>query len=218
MTNKIISFVIWGDEPIYIIGAIKNAILAQSIYPEWECRFYVDKIASNNPNIKYLNSLSNTKIVFIDEIGGWIFNIKRFYPLIDREIDYTIFRDCDSRLSYREKEAVDEWIAGGKMGHIMRDHPFHFNYPILAGMFGCKRISFDESLFLDATDIGNFSDQLFLQKTIWPIIKDDSLIHDSTQYNTGKKFPTERKNKEFVGDSFDILDNRHPEYFKYITG
>jgi hypothetical protein len=216
MKNKVISYIIWGDKPIYIIGAIKNAILAQTIYPDWECRFYIDKIVSNNINIKYLNSLSNTKIIPINENGNWIFNIKRFYPLIDQNIDYTIFRDCDSRLSYREKEAVDEWVAGGKTGHIMRDHPFHFNYPVLAGMFGCKKISINEHIFLNPTNIGNFSDQLFLQKYIWPIIKNDCLVHDGTGYNSGKKFPTPRQNKEFIGDSFDILDNRHPEYFKYI--
>jgi hypothetical protein len=29
------------------------------------------------------------------------------------------------------------------------------------------------------------------------------------------KFPTERINKEFVGDVFD--ENKHPKYYKFIT-
>ena len=31
--KNIISFCLWGDNPIYTIGAIRNAELAQEIYP-----------------------------------------------------------------------------------------------------------------------------------------------------------------------------------------
>ena len=39
--KKIISFCLWGDNPKYTIGAIENAKLAKTIYPDWTCRFYV---------------------------------------------------------------------------------------------------------------------------------------------------------------------------------
>jgi len=35
MKKKIISFSLWGDKPMYTIGAIKNAKLAEEIYPGW---------------------------------------------------------------------------------------------------------------------------------------------------------------------------------------
>lgn len=213
--KKIISFSLWGDNQLYIVGAIKNAILAQQIYPEWTCRFYIDAIAYKDPNIKYIEILKNTEIFLVDIIGDWTFNIKRFLPLCE-DIDYFISRDCDSRLSTREKEAVDEWINSGKTFHIMKDHPFQFNYPILAGMFGSRKISLNINYFNDTINQGHFSDQIFLQKYIYPIVKNDCLIHDSIN-NTGKNFSTERHKKEFIGDSFDILDNRHPEYWKYIV-
>ena len=38
--KKIISFCLWGDNPKYTIGAIENAKLAKTIYPDWTCRFY----------------------------------------------------------------------------------------------------------------------------------------------------------------------------------
>ena len=41
--KKIISFSLWGDNPKYTIGAINNAKLSQSIYPDWICRFYCGK-------------------------------------------------------------------------------------------------------------------------------------------------------------------------------
>ena len=48
-----------------------------------------------------------------------------------------ISRDADSRLSLREKEAVEKWINSDKDFHIMRDHPHHY-YPILGGTWGFK--------------------------------------------------------------------------------
>jgi hypothetical protein len=41
--KKIISFSLWGDNPKYTVGAIKNAELALSIYPDWICRYYIGK-------------------------------------------------------------------------------------------------------------------------------------------------------------------------------
>jgi len=36
--KKIISFSLWGDNPIYTQGAIRNAELAKEVYPDWVCR------------------------------------------------------------------------------------------------------------------------------------------------------------------------------------
>lgn len=41
--NKIISFSLWGNNPKYTVGAIRNAELSKTIYPGWKCRFYVAK-------------------------------------------------------------------------------------------------------------------------------------------------------------------------------
>ena len=39
--KKVISFSLWGNEPRYCMGAIKNAKIAQKIFKDWTCRFYV---------------------------------------------------------------------------------------------------------------------------------------------------------------------------------
>ena len=41
--KKIISFSLWGSDPIYNIGSIKNAELALNMYPDFECWFYIHK-------------------------------------------------------------------------------------------------------------------------------------------------------------------------------
>lgn len=40
MIKKIIAFSLWGDNPKYTVGAIKNAKLTSEIYPGWISRFY----------------------------------------------------------------------------------------------------------------------------------------------------------------------------------
>ena len=40
--RRIIAFSLWGSNPRYLRGALHNALLAPSIFPDWTCRFYVD--------------------------------------------------------------------------------------------------------------------------------------------------------------------------------
>jgi hypothetical protein len=63
----------------------------------------------------------------------------RFEAIDDPEVEVMMSRDTDSRFWLREKLAVDEWLNSDCIFHIMRDHPYHF-FPILAGMFGTKKI------------------------------------------------------------------------------
>ena len=44
--KKIIAFSLWGDNPKYCIGAIKNAQLRIQYYSDWVCKFYIQKDVS----------------------------------------------------------------------------------------------------------------------------------------------------------------------------
>ena len=39
---KIISMSVWGNNPSYSVGAIKNAQIAKELFPDWVCRIFVD--------------------------------------------------------------------------------------------------------------------------------------------------------------------------------
>ena len=139
MTKKIISFSLWGNNPKYTIGAIKNTQLAPIVYPDWVCKFYI----SNDVPREIIKSLEQTSdIIQVNNIGNWKLAVERF-KAIDDDIECAIFRDTDSRLNLREKAAVDEWLKSDKTMHIMKDHPYHRGFPILAGMWGLKKIGFD---------------------------------------------------------------------------
>ena len=218
MTKKIISFSLWGNNPKYTIGAIKNTQLAPIVYPDWVCKFYI----SNDVPREIIKSLEQTSdIIQVNNIGNWKLAVERF-KAIDDDIECAIFRDTDSRLNLREKAAVDEWLKSDKTMHIMKDHPYHRGFPILAGMWGLKKIGFD----LNMTSMLNVYtnqeqyhyDQIFLNNFIWKYYSDDCFIHD--EFFNKKPFPTKRNGLEFVGQVYDennITPHEHIQILeKYI--
>jgi protein O-GlcNAc transferase len=207
--KKIISFSLWGDNPKYTVGAVKNAELAKSIYPDWICRYYVGKSVPKEI-IDELQSNTNVEIVQMDESGEWNSMFWRFYPISDDDTEIMISRDCDSRLSIREKLCVDEFVNSDKMFHTMTDHPFHGG--IMGGMWGAKKgILKKMKELIDNWPKTNQwqTDQSFLNHVISPLVAETIIIHDSINL---KNFPTKRENYHFVGEVFDGNDNRFDHY------
>lgn len=217
--KKIISFSLWGDNPKYTIGAIENAKLAKTIYPDWVCRFYIG--ASVPDEIwDILDKMDNTELIDMETDGDWSGMFWRFYPASEEDVDVFIVRDTDSRLSVREKEAVNEWLSSDKGLHIMRDHPYH-NSLIMGGMWGMKKGTFPKMKeLIKIYNGGDFwqVDQNFLNLMVYPLCKNNTFIHDEfmTFESWRKPFPSQRIDKEFIGDVFDDKNQRHPEYYKYI--
>lgn len=214
MNLKIISFSLWGNNPKYTIGAIRNAELSKSIYPGWTPRFYVG--TSVPENIK--DSLRNldAQVIEMESPGDWTSTFWRFEAASDKDVEIMISRDTDSRLNNRESLAVDKWINSQYQFHIMRDHPAHATQ-ILAGMWGVKAplLRNMKELINDYVK-GNFwqVDQNFLREIIYSKVARVSMVHDP--FFEKINFPSPRINYEFVGDVFDENDIRHPEYWKDI--
>lgn len=210
--KKIIAFSLWGDNPIYTIGAIKNADLALEIYPDWICRYYVGK-STPSEIILELSKRRNTEVFVMHEKGDWTGMFWRFFPADEADVEVMISRDCDSRLDQREKAAVDEWLSGDKGFHIMRDHPYHAT-EILGGMWGVKNgvLLGMKKAILEYTK-GNFwqVDQNFLKQVIYPAIINNALVHD--EFFEKNPFPNERPPRSFVGQAYDENDNElHTEH------
>jgi len=214
--KKIISFSLWGDNPVYTQGAIRNAELAKEIYPDWVCRYYIGKSTPNDIVVK-LQNFDNTEVIVMDNDGDWTGMFWRFYPASEDDVDVMISRDCDSRLNAREKYAVDEWLSSDKGFHIMRDHPWH-NTSILGGMWGSRKGIVNNMKELIGDYIkGNFwqVDQNFLREKIFPLIVNNNMTHD--EFFGGKPFPTIREHKQFVGQAFNKNDEMlYPEHVIYF--
>ena len=217
--KKIISFSLWGSIPRYTIGAIENARLQKIIYPDWISRFYIGNDVPLNI-IEELKSI-DVEIVYMGNSDWSNATLWRFLPASEPDVDVMISRDTDSRLSEREKIAVDEWLLSDRDFHLIRDHPWH-GEKIMAGMWGVKN-----HLLKNMKDlINNYpsynykqNDECFLATIIYPIIKDSCFVHDEYRSCVGK-FPEliqeeyhtinhKRINYDFIGDVYD--ENNNPD-------
>ena len=212
--KKVISFSLWGNNPKYTIGAIKNANLAPIVYPNWICRFYV---SNDVPNDIVRELEKTSEVIKLNSIGNWKLTVERF-KAIDEDVECVLFRDTDSRLNNREKAAVDEWLKSNKTLHIMKDHPYHGGFPILAGMWGLKKKGFNLNMSKMLSIYSNTEqyhyDQIFLNDYIWKYYSDDYIIHD--EFFNKKPFPTARNGLQFVGQVFDENDNTPIEHLSML--
>lgn len=177
--EKIFSFSLYGNDSIYNLGAINNAIKIREIFGEdWIIRFYV-----RNVNSMILDKLIELGCQVIDMNDSNIKDGKFFRFLAIKKDNIVFLRDCDSVVSYREKMMMTDFLNSNKKLHIIRDHPNHKEH-IMAGLFGfnCSGISNIEEIINNSNlkDLNQYNvDQFFLSKFIYPKYKNNMLIHDS---------------------------------------
>lgn len=182
-SKNIIAYSLFGALPRYCEVAVTNAILAQSLFPQWTCRFYVDDTVPSHV-IARLKS-HHAQVIEIDKnsipYSGLFW---RFLVLDDADVHCFIIRDADSLLSYKELYAVNAWLNSGKYFHIMRDAYGHSEL-ILAGMWGGYTGIFKNihqimcEYFGTLTILNKTIDQHFLRKVIWATVKQSVLTHDN---------------------------------------
>ena len=161
--------------------------------------------------------MDNCKVIRKEQEGDWTGMFWRFEAAADSEVDIMISRDCDSRLWFRERDAVYDWLEGGRKFHIMRDNEQH-NAAILGGMWGVR----GDVLSNMKEFIGNYNtedrwqtDQDFLRDVVFPVAGPLAHVHD--EFFSNAPFPTGPRNeKHFVGQAYagdgKILDQ--DEYFQ----
>ena len=223
--KKVISFSLWGDNPTYNIGAIKNAEDAKEFYPDFECWFYIHEQSVPKETIDKLNSFENVKIII--KLGNVINEeckprMWRFEAIDNEYVEIMMSRDTDTRITLREKLAVDEWLNSGSLFHIMRDHPHH-NFFVLAGMFGTKKNKLIPSW---VNIINNYNktdnrmyDQDFLRDYIYPLVKNDSTIHASfhKMEHNARNFPISYDDEfRFVGEYVYYDESRSQEHINAL--
>ncbi len=185
----VISFCLWGNLPIYNIGAIENAKLAQKFFPNFVCWYYIHAESVPKSTIIELLKFSNVRIIYKSKVENRKSMLWRLEPADDDSVEILLSRDTDSRLSLREAFAVNEFVESNYALHVMRDHPQH--YPnILGGMFGVRpsKVKFCKTLSTWENEIAEFykytpfttDDQLFLTNALYTkcINRNLVIIHD----------------------------------------
>lgn len=199
--NKIISISVWGDNPRYTIGFKRQYELCKEFYPDWKIKLYTDN----------KNRFSEFKDVDIVEISDGSYGMYwRFFSLFESEDNIVLVRDSDSRITIREKMAVDEWLSSDKKFHTFKDHEAHYEFPIIGCAFGLKgRLA--ESLLDKMQSYRKaypvyLGDQYYLRDVVWPEVKNSSLIH-SMHEGWFKETRIKLKNRySFCGNGYDEFD------------
>ena len=179
--KQVISFSLYGKEMRFLVGAIKNAELAQRFFPGFTVRFYYGRSVPKWV-ISTLLVFPHVELIKVDDTENSIARTWRFMACTDKNVDVVLSRDVDARLSLREAEAHQEFMESGFNFHIIRDHPIGHQYLISAGMFAMKTAAYGElmhkELLSHEFNDEYMADQNFLNHKIYPQIANDCLFHD----------------------------------------
>lgn len=224
---KAISYVLFGDHPMYLRGAVRNAEMSKEFYPGWQTVFWVDQLTVPQETIEQIEQAGGQVRLYSSkkEPNGMFV---RFFIADEPEVERFIIRDVDSRPCAREVRAVNAWIASAKQFHAMRDHPYHA-VPMLGGMWGAvggvlegitkaaKKFHRYRTPYTRQAAYG--ADQEFLWNFVWPKVQKNGLVHDSCtrdKFAGSVPFPDGCKlgDWDFVGQIFDENDEKDPIHWQ----
>lgn len=204
--KKLITYSLWGNRPEYMVGAIRNSEMIKDIYPEWEGLFFIHKDV--NPDV--INKIkNNSKVIIFNTEANHSACILRYFPIVFSGVDMFVSRDCDSRLSDKEYQAVKEWESSDYQFHTMRDSIHHSNPPVLAGMCGFKtKGKVDKNWIWDTLtnfSTGNYGDDQRGLSFLYSTHSDSFLEHDDLLRYRSKKFPNHKPFKfgRFIGQKIN---------------
>ena len=178
MGKKVISFSLYGKNPVYTLGAIANARQVNRAYPGWVCRFYV------------ADDVPEGAILRIKDYGAEVIKMGprvdhnsmfwRFFAMVDPEVDIALSRDVDSRFTKCELLLVKEWLVSGKKFHVIGHSKY--SRPILGGLWGVRGgiPNFKELLeghLRSGLPITMGSDERFLKDILYPQMKGKVFVH-----------------------------------------
>lgn len=199
MQKRLISFVLWGRKNTHNRGVLENIRLAPHIYPGWVPVVYCDV---TSPAYEQLRQEACELVPVTFRANSWDNIFVRLYAAARPDMEYCIFRDCDSRLNVKERWAVDEWIKSGKALHVMHDDKQHDHTPILTGMFGVaggwlpkikEMIDAWMSCQKPALVRKKTSeiDERFMREVVWPMFRNGNYIGHGTPYqgSNGNDYP-----------------------------
>jgi len=198
--KKVIGYTLYGAHPVYIFGAIENAIAGKKYFPDWIIRFYYNE---STPKfiINYLKTLNNIELLKQPE--NWVDYrcVKwRFYGMFDDSIDVYLCRDIDARLDQRDKSCVDEWLksdynfmsiiemggrgttTGGGMWGVRNNI---LNTEDIKEELLNPNSTYFQWTFYHKTTIQKKNDQTFLRNFVYPKVE-DSYLYFYSHIHTNK--------------------------------
>jgi tetratricopeptide (TPR) repeat protein len=182
--ENVIAYSLWGNESRYLVPLLESVRMLPHLFPAWSIRVYYD----TSVNHDYVLDLGRRGVQLRQMIlpAGQPAHRRllwRFEAIRDPSVKRFLIRDADSLLSIKERVAVDDWLRSEQWFHGMRDWYTHTDL-MLAGMWGGVGNVLPAPVDLFRARSGwrvenDHVDQDLLSDTVWPIVRDSILIHDS---------------------------------------
>jgi hypothetical protein len=209
---KRVNFSLYGTNPKYNIGAIKNVDLYQKYLPDWEINIFAHSEMSDIPTLTILEK-NGANINWVDNV--YISNIGSCnYPMFWRLTNFfddtpSLSRDLDSRLYSREIEYIRRWEQTDNSIFTIKDHPWHSRMP--GGLIGMKNNGIKFKTF--------FEKYIITGSTIWGA--DEQMLENFVdEYNLNddifccsyenENYIPRPKNEFFIG--IQLNENDEPCY------
>jgi len=217
---KVFSFCLYGPyNERYYPGMIQNIQLIHQHFPGWYIYVYV----GSDVTPEMISTLRATPRVFVCLTGimGIVNMVHRFFPIDDPNVEIMIVRDADSRIHWRDRWAIREFVDSTYSAHTIRDHKEH-TCRLMGGLWGVKRIAGlnmqEQYKLYEAKPEyrGMAWDQDFLSSRIYPIVSSRLLAHiglgPSFTPETPEPFPHPWTDSIYCGkiESADYVDPPAP--------
>lgn len=196
---KYISYSIFGDPSSfefnwYLRGLYFNLRMNKILYPDWMTQFNIERAIwfKYESLFHELSSLIQYSVNFHDSVDKCTSMLWRMYEIFEGNYTNPIYnpthvicRDADAITTYKEAQAVQEWIDSGLGFHSITDDPAH-TIPIMGGMCGFRVDHFKQTFpeydtFEKLIGRDNLkdhgSDQNLLMKKIYPKAKGNMMGH-----------------------------------------
>jgi hypothetical protein len=172
---------------LYYDGLLENIALIHTHFPGWGIFVYI----GNDVPSSFVNTLvaRGVQIRYTNDVGP-INMIHRFLAIEEPGVDIMIVRDADSRVHWKDRWAIREFVKSPYLAHTIRDNPVHL-IPMLGGLWGLKRsagipvYSCFQHYKENQVTLEMGKDQTFLNMYIWYRVRHSLLVHTSIAYNSG---------------------------------
>ena len=178
------SFCLYGEEkPRYHEGMMENLELIRKYFPDWRVFVYVGADITEERIAKILAYPQ----VILRKTGklGQSNMIDRFFTIDEPGVDVMFVRDADSRVHWKDRWAIQQFLKEDLVLHIIRDHKEHTS-PILGGLWGLRKVpgfSVRQAYenYTEDKELGHrwAHDQNFLADVIYPKFLSQSMVHFS---------------------------------------
>jgi hypothetical protein len=206
--TRVFSFCLYGPEnPLYYEGLIENILLIRDYFPEWKVYVYIAPDVT--PSMEHrLQEYPNVVIRHTGEYGA-VNMTYRFYAIDEPQVEVMMCRDADSRVHWKDRWAIQDFLASSFMVHTIRDNVVHYA-TMMGGLWGMRKIEgitiqeLHEEFKSKPVNWGIGYDQNFLHDKLYPRVVDIILAHysfDNCRFarENAVKFPFTWTNDVYCG-------------------